>query len=104
LDLRLAGESGGLWLWVDGTSVSVAGHTPVPEVGSRIGPVYTPPDQRGRGFATRLVAELSSARLDGGDPSCFLYTDMANPTSNAIYRRIGYVQLCEAVEIAFRPA
>ena len=82
--------------------VSLSGHHDVPRVGSRIGPVYTPPEHRSHGYATRLVAELSSARLAMGDPACFLFTDLANQTSNAIYERIGYVKLCDAEEYAFR--
>jgi GNAT superfamily N-acetyltransferase len=102
IDLRLAERGGGYWLWEDGTAVSVAGHRHVPGLGSRIGPVYTPSEQRRRGYATRLVAELSAARLALGDPACFLFTDMENPTSNAVYARIGYVKICEAVEYLFR--
>lgn len=101
IDLRLAGRGGGIWLWEDGEPVSLAGHRDVPGVGSRIGPVYTPPEHRGRGYATRLVAELSADRLRLGDPACFLYTDLANPTSNAIYARVGYVRICDAVEYTF---
>ena len=102
IDHRLAGHGGGFWLWEDGAPVSISGHHDVPRVGSRIGPVYTPAEHRGRGYATRLVAELSSARLAMGDPACFLFTDLANPTSNAIYERIGYLKLCDAEEYAFR--
>lgn len=99
---RLAGKGGGFWIWEDGGPVSFSGHTDVPRVGSRIGPVYTPPGHRGKGYATRLVAELSAARLAMGDPACFLFTDLANETSNSIYERIGYVKLCEAEEYALR--
>jgi GNAT superfamily N-acetyltransferase len=102
IDLRLVGRGGSYWLWEDGTPVSVSGQREVTSVGSRVGPVYTPPEHRGRGYATRLVAELSTARLAAGDPACFLYTDMANPTSNAIYSRVGYVKVCDAAEYAFR--
>ena len=102
IDLRLAGEGGGFRLWEDGAPVAMAGHHDIPGLGSRIGPVYTPPQHRRRGYATRLVAELSAARLALGDAACYLFTDMANPTSNAIYARIGYVKVCEAVEYAFR--
>ena len=72
-----------------------------PRTGPRIGPVYTPPEHRRHGYATRLVAELSASRLALGDAACYLFTDMANPTSNAIYARIGYVKVCEAVEYVF---
>jgi predicted GNAT family acetyltransferase len=52
--------------------------------------VYTPPEQRGRGFATACVARLSARLLAEGRRQCVLFTDLANPTSNAIYARIGY--------------
>jgi RimJ/RimL family protein N-acetyltransferase len=102
IDHRLAGHGGGFWLWEDGEPVSLSGHYDLPGTGSRIGPVYTPPELRSRGYATRLVAELSAARLAMGDPACFLFTDLANPISNAIYERIGYVKLCDAEEYVFR--
>ncbi|MBA2569295.1 MAG: GNAT family N-acetyltransferase [Actinobacteria bacterium] len=63
--------------------------------GIRIGPVYTPPELRGRGYASALVAKLSSSLLAGGRRFCFLYTDLANPASNKIYERLGYVRVCE---------
>ena len=101
VDLRLAGRGAGYLLWEDGTPVSLSGHRQIPGIGSRIGPVYTPPQHRGRGYATRLVAEQSSSLLAAGDPACYLYTDMANPTSNAIYDRIGYVKIGDAAEYLF---
>jgi predicted GNAT family acetyltransferase len=52
--------------------------------------VYTPPELRGQGYATATVAALSHLLLDRGYRFCCLYTDLANPTSNAIYQRIGY--------------
>jgi len=98
---RLSAERAGLMLWEDGAAVSVAGFGGETPNGIRIGPVYTPPGLRGRGYATALVAELSSKLLAAGRRFCFLYTDLANPTSNAIYERIGYVRICESAEIAF---
>jgi predicted GNAT family acetyltransferase len=96
------GDEGGFLLWEDeGEVVSMSGWgSPTPN-GIRIGPVYTPPPRRGRGYATALVAELSQTLLDGGRRFCFLFTDLANPTSNAIYERIGYVKACEAAMFAF---
>ena len=82
-----------------GEPVSVAGWGGPTPNGIRIGPVYTPPELRGRGYATALVAELSQTLLDGGRRFCFLYTDLANPTSNAIYERIGYVRVCESAMV-----
>jgi uncharacterized protein len=98
-------DHAGFWLWEDdGAVVSLTGFGLVTPNGARIGPVYTPPDLRGRGYATTLVADVSSWLLAGGRSFCFLYTDLANPTSNAIYRRIGYEQVFEAIDIAFEPS
>ena len=97
-------RSHGFLLWEDGEIVSLAGYGGRTPNGIRIGPVYTPPERRGRGYASALVAALSSERLAAGNRFCFLYTDLANPTSNAIYRRIGYEQVCESAEIEFTPA
>ena len=52
--------------------------------------MYTPPQARGRGYATALVAALSQALLDEGRQRLFLITDLANPVSNSIYAKIGY--------------
>ncbi len=103
VDHRLGADDGGFLLWEDGgESVSAAGWGGPTPNGIRIGPVYTPPARRGRGYATALVAELSATLLAGGRRFCFLYTDLANPTSNAIYARIGYRRVCEAAMVAFR--
>ena len=64
-----------------------AGKTPS---GNLINLVYTPPHLRGRGYATECVAKLSKRLLDEGNKFCFLFTDLANPTSNSIYQKIGY--------------
>jgi len=61
----------------------------------RIAPVYTPPSARGRGYASALVAAVSLTVLERGFSYCSLYTDLANPTSNAIYQRVGYQPLQE---------
>lgn len=83
-------ERGQLHLWEDGEPVSTAvahGRTPK---GVRIGYVYTPPQHRRKGYAGALVAALSQKMLDDGARFCVLYTDLGNPTSNAIYQRVGY--------------
>jgi len=83
-----------MWLWeVAGDVVSMCGWGGQTPNGIRIGPVYTPPRLRGRGYASTLVAEASQAALDAGRRFCFLLTDLANPTSNHIYREIGYEQV-----------
>jgi GNAT superfamily N-acetyltransferase len=89
-DRWLAGRGRTLYLWQDGEIVSLAGiGSPTPN-GVRVGPVYTPPDRRGRGYASALVAGISQAALDAGRTFCFLFTDLANTTSNHIYETIGY--------------
>jgi GNAT superfamily N-acetyltransferase len=82
--------SGQLFLWEDGGPVAMAGWTGRTAHTVRISLVYTPPAARSQGYATACVAALSQAMLDAGSRSCCLYTDLANPTSNAIYRSIGY--------------
>ncbi|HZT17625.1 MAG TPA: GNAT family N-acetyltransferase [Gaiellaceae bacterium] len=102
VDVRLGADHAGLHVWEDGGAVvSFAGWGGPTPNGIRIGPVYTPPELRGRGYATALVAELSRLLLERGRRFCFLYTDLANPTANAIYRRIGYVQVAESAEYRF---
>jgi predicted GNAT family acetyltransferase len=91
VDHRLGAPDGGFLLWEDaGEPVSAAGWGGPTPNGIRIGPVYTPPELRGRGYATALTAELSQQLLDQGRRFCFLFTDLANPTSNHVYQAIGY--------------
>jgi predicted GNAT family acetyltransferase len=106
LEARLTPDAdSGIWLWEDGNlPVSMAGFSGPTPNGMRVGPVYTPPASRGRGYATSLVAALSARLLRHGRRYCFLYTDRANPTSNAIYRAIGYKPVCEAADIEFLEA
>jgi uncharacterized protein len=101
IDHRLTAEDAGLVLWEDGAAVSLAGFGGKTPNGIRIGPVYTPPELRNHGYATALVAELSQRLLDSGRRFCFLYTDLANPSSNRIYERIGYRRVCDSAEIRF---
>jgi predicted GNAT family acetyltransferase len=103
LDARMGHEgNSGVVLWEDsGEIVSLAafgGETPR---GIRIGPVFTPPEYRRRGYASALTAALSAQLLASGRRFCFLYTDLANPTANRIYRAIGYEHVCDSAEIAF---
>lgn len=79
-----------LFLWDDGGPRSMAGWAGKTPNGVRVNYVYTPPEQRGRGYASAAVAELSSRLLSQGNRFCCLFTDLANPTSNGIYQAIGY--------------
>ncbi len=84
-------ERGGMHLWQDGEDIvsmaSSLGDTPT---GIRISYVYTPPDLRGRGYASATVAHLTQKHFDCGKERVFLFTDLNNPTSNRIYQAIGY--------------
>jgi predicted GNAT family acetyltransferase len=84
-------RAGQLWFWVaeTGERVHLTGVNP-PSFGvARVGPVYTPPVQRGRGWASNAVAEVSRQIQAEGARVC-LFTDRANPTSNKIYTALGY--------------
>jgi GNAT superfamily N-acetyltransferase len=94
-------ENGGLRLWVDGDPVAMAGASGPTPNGIRIGAVYTPRALRKRGYASTLVAELSQSQLDTGRRFCFLFTDLANPTSNKIYQDIGYEPVSDVDEYRF---
>ena len=96
---RLGGRS--MYLWDDDGPVCMTGGSTVTPHGSRVGPVYTPPALRGRGYASALVAAVSQAQLDAGRRFCFLFTDLANPTSDRIYRDIGYEAVCDVDEYRF---
>jgi uncharacterized protein len=101
-DRRLASSTAGLTLWeVDSHPVSLCGYgNPTPR-GIRIGPVYTPPELRGNGYGSAVTAYVTQRLLDGDRDYCFLYTDLANPTSNSIYTKIGYSLACEAADYGF---
>ena len=83
-------EDGRIWIWeVAGVPVHLTGFNP-PSFGvARVGPVYTPREHRGRGYASAAVAEVSRRLLADGARVC-LFTDQANPTSNKIYQALGY--------------
>ncbi len=105
VDNILAIPSRGICLWEDqGEVVSLAGFGGRTPHGIRIGPVYTPPARRGRGYASACVARLSQDHLDLGRRFCCLYTDLANPTSNHIYQAIGYQPVCDVQEYRLAPS
>lgn len=90
-----------VYLWEDGTPVSWASGGQSLPTAARIGPVYTPPEYRRNGYATACVAALSQKLLDQGCDRCFLFTDLANPTSNHIYKQIGYHPVCDWHDYSF---
>jgi uncharacterized protein len=102
VDARLSDASAGFLLWEDdGQPVSLAGWGGPTPNGMRVGPVYTPPARRSRGYGSAVTAAVSSQHLAAGRSFCFLYTDLANPTSNKIYVEIGYEPVCDSVDYAF---
>jgi hypothetical protein len=94
-----------VWLWEDpsGETVHLTGFN-LPAFGVvRVGPVYTPGAHRGRGYASAAVAGVSRQLLDAGHRVC-LFTDQANPTSNGIYRALGYEPVVDMVNLVVSPA
>ena len=90
-----------LYVWDNGGPVSIAGVSRPMRNGTTIGLVYTPPEYRGKGYATSCVLSLTKKLLSDGYSFCSLYTDLANPTSNSIYTKIGYVPIGDALELNF---
>lgn len=100
IDSRLS--YGGFTLWeVDDVPVSLAGVTRAANGMVRVGPVYTPPEQRGRGYGGAATSAVSQAALDADIAEVLLYTDLANPTSNALYQRLGYRPVEDRVVLEF---
>ena len=105
VDNRAAAASsiGRLWFWeVDGVPVAMAGHasvvaTPGAAV-ARIGPVYTPPAYRGRRYGSVVTAGVVEQLLPEVD-AVMLFTDASNPTSNAIYERLGFRHVADIVDL-----
>jgi predicted GNAT family acetyltransferase len=90
------------YLWEDeGRVVSLAASAGPTPNGIRIGPVYTPPDVRGHGYASAVTAAATQAELDAGCGFVFLFTDLSNPTSNKIYQAIGYEAVADVDILRF---
>jgi hypothetical protein len=94
---------GRLWLWEDpaGEVVSLAGRTVSAAGVSRVAPVYTPPEQRRRGYGEAVTAACTADALARDADHVVLFTDLANPTSNAIYQRIGFRPLADREVVRF---
>ncbi|WP_074037595.1 GNAT family N-acetyltransferase [Exiguobacterium profundum] len=85
---------------VDGQVVSCAKRARPTENGITVSFVYTSPSARGKGYARSLVADLSRQLLETKS-FCVLYTDLTNPTSNKIYREVGYQQIMDSAWVRF---
>jgi RimJ/RimL family protein N-acetyltransferase len=99
IDRRLS--YGGQSVWDDGGPVSMVGTAPQIAGTLRIAPVYTPPPNRGRGYASAAVASVSRAALEAGARQCMLFTDLTNATSNKIYAAVGFERCGDWEEHAF---
>ncbi|WP_028642522.1 GNAT family N-acetyltransferase [Nocardioides sp. URHA0020] len=99
-DLRARIDDGVIWFWEDeaGDRVHLTGANPPAYGVARVGPVYTPTAQRGRGYASAAVAQVSRQYVEQGVRVC-LFTDQANPTSNAIYQALGYRAVVDMVNL-----
>jgi GNAT superfamily N-acetyltransferase len=100
---RLSYQGLTVWQTAHGEPVSLAGLTRQVAGMVRVGPVYTPPDRRGHGYASAVTAAVSERALAGGADEVLLYTDLANPVSNSIYQRIGYRPVEDRVVLTFTP-
>ncbi len=98
-------EHGDYWFWLDeaGERVHLTGASPASFGVARIGPVYTPPEQRRKGYAGAAVAAVSALLREAGARVC-LFTDQANPTSNGVYVALGYRPVVDMVNLRITPA
>ena len=101
-DVERRTSAGDLWVWQapGGALCAMAASVRKLPRGESIAMVYTPPDKRGRGFAGNVVHALGEAILASGRDYVCLFTDLANPTSNALYERLGYVRVGTNVSLA----
>jgi predicted GNAT family acetyltransferase len=96
-------EQGTVRVWDDDGVVSLAGYGDGGTDVARVAPVFTPPEHRRRNYASALVGELSRELFEQGKRAMFLTTDVANPTSNSIYRKIGYLPAADHYHFDFLP-
>lgn len=97
---RMAGDRLRVWV-VEGRPVAMASTSPPVDGVSRVSLVYTPPEDRRRGYAGAVTAGVTAQELASGAVACMLFTERANTTSNSVYRRIGYVDLGDHLEVTF---
>jgi GNAT superfamily N-acetyltransferase len=98
-EMRRRIEAGQIFIWeVEGVPLHVTAATQPAFGVSRIGPVFTPAEHRGHGYASRAVYEVSRLLVERGVRAC-LFTDQANPTSNKIYEALGYERLVDMANL-----
>jgi predicted GNAT family acetyltransferase len=96
-------DDGRLWLWENdaGTPVSLAARTATAAGVARIAPVYTPAEQRRRGYGAAVTAACTADALACDADEVVLFTDLANPTSNSIYQSIGFRPIADRRVVRF---
>jgi predicted GNAT family acetyltransferase len=94
-----------LWLWEDaaGVPVSLAARTAAVAGVARIAPVYTPPERRRNGYAAAVTAACTADALARDAERVVLYTDLADPSANAVYQRIGFRPIRGRRVVHFNP-
>ncbi|MFI0774367.1 GNAT family N-acetyltransferase [Streptomyces sp. NPDC021212] len=102
VDDRLSHHGATLWE-VDGKPVATAAVSRAVAATVRVSLVYTPPELRGRGYAGAVTAAVSRAARTAGAERVLLFADLANPTSNALYQRIGYRPVEDHLKLTFTP-
>jgi predicted GNAT family acetyltransferase len=104
IDADAAIKLGRLSIWDDNGPVCMVGKTRPTEKGMSIGPVYTPPERRGKGYATATTAAVCRGILADGKEFCVLYADRDNPASNAAYLKVGFRIIGDSVTYTFKKA
>lgn len=102
--MRARLRTGEVWLWQDesGKPVSMVGRTPAAAGVARVGPVYTPTEHRGHGYAEALT-HVVCARAQTQGLRLVLFADQANPTSTGIYRSLGFHPVQDRMALHFAP-
>lgn len=96
-------RAGNTYFWeVDGRAVSMAALARPSRNGICVNFVYTPPEFRGRGYASAITAAVTRTGLESGHRFCCLYTDLSNPTSNSIYMKLGYRPVVDSAHYQFK--
>jgi FR47-like protein len=103
--VRVRVTAGLVWLWLDasGRPVSMAARNPTAAGVARVGPVFTPPEDRRQGYGAAVTAACSRAGLAEGAEQIVLFTDLANPTSNSVYQQIGFRPQSDRLIVQLHP-
>ena len=91
-------ENGHAYFWFDEVPRSVLTISGVNCSGVRISSVYTPPEYRGRGYASSLVAEATTRLLGQEKLFVTLSTETGDPVSK-LYERLGYAIVGEVISV-----